>query len=118
MTKKKNVGLAGVLGMQSKPHEAKTENRVESRGRVKPVSKAKPASKAKAVKPKVIKEASKPAASAKNKALPKSKDKDFKLTGVYLRKTTVGQVKARLELSEQDMSELMEDLLVKWLKTK
>ncbi len=112
MSKKKNVGLAGVLGMQSKPHETKTENRVESRGRVKP------ASKAKAVKPKVIKEASKPAASAKNKALPKSKDKDFKLTGVYLRKTTVGQVKARLELSEQDMSELMEDLLVKWLKTK
>lgn len=108
MTKKKNVGLAGVLGMQSKPHQAP----VESRG------KAKPTSKAKAVKPKATKEATKPAASSKSKALPKSKDKDFKLTGVYLRKTTVGQVKAQLELSEQDMSELMEDLLVKWLKTK
>lgn len=106
MTTKKKVGLAGIMGMQSRPVEAPPTTQVQVKTQKSTQAakvKTEKATKAKVEKP-------------KSKALPKSKDKDFKLAGVYLRKTTVGQVKAKLELSDQDMSELVEDLLVSWLK--
>ena len=118
MTTKKKVGLAGVLGMQSRPVEVAKATSPSAQQT--PTTTIDKAPKAKPPTTKIAK--TKPTKSPvqkhklKEKALPKSKDKDFKLAGVYLRKTTVGQVKARLELSDQDMSELVETLLVSWLK--
>lgn len=118
MTTKKKVGLAGIMGMQSRPVEAtpitqtsntKTPNTKTQAPQAKTTQTQAPQAQKKPAKTeKVVK--------AKDKSLPKSKDKNFKLAGVYLRKTTVGQVKAKLELSDQDMSELVESLLVNWLK--
>lgn len=106
MSTKKKVGLAGVMGMQSKPVRTTPQaSHLDQKNESKDTPKNTPKNttpKAKAVR---------------KRALPKSKDQTFKLTGVYLRKTTVGQVKAKLELREEDMSELVEELLAKWLKT-
>lgn len=58
-----------------------------------------------------------PKAAGTEKPLAKSKDPDFIQGNFYIRKTTHAQVKIKLlqEGKDQDLSDLVEELLSKWL---